>query len=175
MTNLAYILLSMLTIGPGVYTRHIRDHALPPQHRAQQIAEYVEHASIVTGISRPILAALWFTESTLNPKAEHKATHAYGIGQLLPGTPFYNQWTRDCARDPYACEVKGAEHSARALKAYLSRCGTMARALAAYRIGHCMPPGPKTWQTIRLAQRIESRLRRMESSKRSLDTVAVPE
>jgi hypothetical protein len=162
-SSLATVILALLSIAPGRYSRHIEAHALPPQHRAQQIAEYAEHGEVVTGISRVVLVALWYGESTLNPAAENKRTKAYGIGQILPSTPWYNAWTQDCAMDPFACEVKGAEHSARALRYYTRQCGSLLRGLTAYRAGRpngsCLPPGPKALATIRLAQTIAYRMR----------------
>jgi hypothetical protein len=157
MNILTPIILALLTIAPGRYSSHLERHALPPCHRAQQLAEHIEHGAFVAGVPRAVLTALWFHESSLNHKAVSR-TGAEGIAQLQPGTPWYRGWLKDCARDPWACEQKNAENGAIALAHYRRECGTMARAIQAYRTGRCGNPGPRTLATMRLAHRISFRM-----------------
>ncbi len=158
MSALAMTILALLTLSPGNYARHIRDHSLPPQHRAQQLADHVEHAAFSTGLPRALLTAHWYYESTLHHRAMNRTTKAFGIGQLMPTSIWHKGWLKSCARDSYACEVKDAEYAAVALKYYKNACGTVARALTAYRVGHCAGVGPKAKTTLRLAKMVQERM-----------------
>jgi hypothetical protein len=171
MSSLALAILALLTLSPGHYAQHIRQHALPPCQRAQQLSEHIEHAAFVAGVPRAVLTALWFHESSLNHKAVSR-TGAEGIAQLQPGTPWYRGWLKDCARDPWACEQKNAENGALALAFYRRQCGSMPRAIQAYRTGRCGPPGPRTQATMRLAMQVSFRMQ--VPSKRPLVAARLP-
>lgn len=158
MSSLTLVILALLTVSPGHYAKHIQYGALPPRHEAVRLSENVEHGAFVAGVPRAVLTAHWYYESTLNHKAVNKVSGAFGIGALLPSSIWARGWMKSCARDQYACDVKDAEYAAIALRHYLDKCGTMLRALTAYRVGHCKVPGPKAKATLRLAQRIQYRM-----------------
>jgi hypothetical protein len=158
MSNLALVIVALLTLGNGRFAPHLTERVPSADIGAQRLESDIESAAIVSRIPRAILTAHWYYESTLNHRALNNSTGAYGIGQLMPGFVWHRRWLKDCARDPYACNAKSAEHAAMALRHYIDRCGTMLRALTAYRVGHCQEPGPRAKATVRLANMVTYRL-----------------
>lgn len=79
--------------------------------------------------------------------------------QLHPSNPFYAGWLSVCAKEPYFCDAAAVEYGALALAAYRKRCGSMLRAITAFRIGHCTKPGPRAKATMLLAQAIHWRVK----------------
>jgi hypothetical protein len=160
---LAAAILALLTIGPGRYAAHVERQALPARSWAQQRAEWVDRAATVSGVPRAVLVALIHHESTFDEFAR-SPLGAEGLMQLMPGLPAHNYWLSVCAKEPAFCGYAHVEAGAIHLAQLRKRCGTMARALAAYRLGHCAEPGPRTWATIRLAQRVSYRLHIVSSA-----------
>lgn len=149
----------LLSLGHGRYARHIEDHALPVAHRTTQLAEHAEHGETVSGVSRYWLVAHWCYEATLDHGAENDRTKAFGIGQLHPLSRWYRGYLKDCALSPFACEAKSAEWSAIAMRDYRRQCGTMLKAVSAYKIGHCVEPGPQAYLTQKLAMQLAWRVK----------------
>jgi soluble lytic murein transglycosylase-like protein len=159
---LTLIILSLLTIGPGRYAPHVQRQALPATQWAEQRAEWVQRAADVTGMPRGVLTAMVYYESTFRDSSRSSAGAA-GPLQLLSGTPHHRAWMSVCAKEPAFCGAANVEQGALVLKAYKRRCGTMLRAITAYRAGtpggRCMEPGPKAHATMALARQINWRLK----------------
>jgi hypothetical protein len=114
---------------------------------ADTIGQAVIDAAQAHDVDPYLLIALLSHESDFLPQARSKVG-AWGIAQLHPG-----YWGRDakrkCNASPGLCTWWSVWYGAIALRHYQRTCGSEAKAITAYRVGHCSGVGPKARQVLR--------------------------
>jgi Transglycosylase SLT domain len=158
MTALAVVLLGLLTVweGPGevVYVRHLREHALGAEARAEQIATTLRTAAHTQGVPVELFVALAVLESGLDAEAESRKG-ALGLLQLNPRSRWGRAWVADCDAFQGLCGPRNAHWGAVALRDALAECGSEGAAVGFYRTGRCVT-GPRARQVLALRARIRA-------------------
>jgi hypothetical protein len=120
--------------------------------RAEQLAGHFAAAAQAEHVGAHWLVALAYHESSMR----HTAVSRRGARGLLQLMPLWGV---------YRDEAQHVAVAARVLRLYRARCGTMVRALTAYRVGHCAGVGPRAVATARLARMVRARLERPSANR----------
>lgn len=124
-----------------VPARHLRKHELGAELRAGELAHDIEAAALAAGVPVRLYSAVLWSESAMDPgRVSSKGARA--IPQLMPGTPWWVAWRREC-RQPahYSCEASSLFWGALALRESLDTCGGELAAVGRYRSGQCGTAG----------------------------------
>lgn len=143
-------ILFLCTLPGGGYARQLGDH---PRERAEEIATVIVDAASNHGVDPYLLAALAYKESGFDHAAVSPEA-SFGLLQVNA-----RGWGRKalnkCLIDPRFCLFWSTWSGAEAFAHYLKRCGTEARAVAAYRFGHCVKPRRIDLEVIRVRNEIK--------------------
>lgn len=153
----AILCLCTVWIGMGgpVYSHALRDHELGAVGRAQQLATYTSEAAHEANVRPALLAALVYLESSFRAQAVHRETGAFGLGALMPGSPWATALQADCAVLPERCEQLSLLWSGRALADGIKACGSEAKGVGWYRTRRQCIAGPRVAHVMRTAERVD--------------------
>lgn len=126
--------------------------------RAVELGTCITRAAEQTGEDPYVLTALYKHESGFDVSAMNARTGAFGLAQLHP--LFWGKdLVRGCGQNPTLCTWLQVLRGAEALHHYRQKCGSVGRAVTAYRVGHCRqgPHGPETLKVLRTSYQIRAR------------------
>ena len=129
-----------------------RSHVAAPCPMPQALRGAFARASALTAVPRPLLVAMAYEESRLDPRAR-SPVGAQGLLQLMPSTARAFRADRD---DPAVNVLAGARY----LRVLLDRFGSVELALSAYNAGPAAVDragGAPTIATLRYVKNIEAR------------------
>lgn len=139
----------------GILVPHFAQAPLGPEHRAESLATTFTLAAEKHDLDVTLLVALAHWESGFDDRAVSHVG-AFGVLQLLP------RWHRDirgyCFRHPELCGVAVIDRGAQVLARHKRTCVSDARAIRAYRLGHCSAPVATTYKVLRTRSWLRKRL-----------------
>lgn len=152
---LALAILHLVSAPSGILPDHFASAPIGPMHRATSIATTLLIAADANNLDVTLLTALDYWESGFDDNAVSSRL-AFGQMQLLPR--YHRDIMAYCRRHPERCQIAVINRGAEVLAHYKRACKTDARAVRAYRVGHCAPPVANTFKVLRTRKWLRSRL-----------------
>lgn len=153
MIELAFAILLLMT-PKGDAPAHFKRHAYGPEGRSLELSEFIQEASLRTGVDAFTLAALAYTETRFNSRVLGARREA-SIMQFMPLSPPGKTYWRGVAQGMKQTELDklamflGAEHLARGIK----KCGNQKRAVGWYKSGRCCS-GPAVVRVFKIRRQL---------------------